>query len=285
MSTIAILGAGETGATLARRLAETERFAAIWLVDEDEGRALGKALDLVQSGPLEGYDTEVRGTDRLDKLPELAALVVAETPGLPRGSPGLGPPDSFVATLVRAVGRGFLLDASPRGAPLVATAVRAGLPRARVAGSSPVASAGALRARLAEDLTAAPRDVSLTVLGLPPDRWILPRGAAALGGVPLERLAPLAERRALRAVQGRDLGPVSLATAAARVLVAVFARMPAVLPVFAGLDGEFGHRRTALAVPARLARGRVEVVEIPLDPKDRVALDALAEQVGAQARA
>ena len=79
MSTIAILGAGETGATLARRLAETERFAAIWLVDEDEGRARGKALDLAQSGPVEGYDTESRGTGRLDKLPELTALVVAET--------------------------------------------------------------------------------------------------------------------------------------------------------------------------------------------------------------
>jgi hypothetical protein len=133
MSTIAILGAGETGATLARRLALTERFAVIWLVDEDEGRARGKALDLMQSGPLEGYDTEVRGTDRLDKLPELAALVVAETPGLPRGSSDLGPPDSFVAALLRAMGRGFLTP--PRAARWWRRRF-AGF-RARVAGSSP----------------------------------------------------------------------------------------------------------------------------------------------------
>jgi malate dehydrogenase len=284
MSTIAILGAGETGATLARRLAETGRFAAIWLVDEDEGRARGKALDLAQSGPIEGYDTEVRGTDRLDKLPEVAALVVAEPAGIPQGSLGLGPPDSFVASLVRAVGRGFLLDAQARAAPLVASAVRAGLPRTRVAGSAPLASAGAVRTRLAEELGAAPRDVALTVLGLPPDRWVLPGGTATLGGVPILRLAPLAERRALAAVRGRVPGPVALATAAARVLVAVFAPTASVLPVFAALDGEYGHRRTALAVPARLARGRVEVIEVPLDPVDRSAFDTLAEQVGALAR-
>jgi malate/lactate dehydrogenase len=167
----------------------------------------------------------------------------------------------------------------------VASAVRVGFPRSRVAGSLPLATAGVLRTLLADDLQAAPRDVSLTVLGLPPAKPILPRGSATLGGVPIERLSPLAERRALEAARGRLPGPVSLATAAARVLVALFSRTPAVLPVFAALDGEYGHRRTVLAVPARLARGRVEgVLEVPLDPVDRAAFDTLAERAFASTR-
>ena len=86
MSSIGILGAGDTGATLARRLAEWGRFTTIWLVDEELGRAKGKALDLAQSGPVEGYDTALRGAARLDELPALLALVLAEPPGLPQAA-------------------------------------------------------------------------------------------------------------------------------------------------------------------------------------------------------
>jgi len=279
MSCIGILGAGETGATLARRLAETGRFRSLWLVDPDLGRAKGKALDLLQSGPGEGYDTLVSGAERLEDLPPLQALVVTEAAGLPRSSPGALPPESFVRPLVAAVGAGFLLDATAEGAALVAAAIRLGLPRAQVAGSLPLATAAALRTLLAEDLQAAARDVSLTILGQPPVRTILPRGSAALGGAPIERLSPLAERRALERLGQRVPGPVSLATAAARVLLAVFGRTPAVRPVFAGLDGEYGQRRSVVAVPARLGLGRLQgVVEIPLDPVDRAAFDTLAER-------
>ena len=81
----------------------------------------------------------------------------------------------------------------------------------------------------------------------------------------------------MEAVKGRVPGPVSLAAAASRVLVALFAGIPAVLPVFATLDGEYGHRRVALAVPARLGHGRVEgIVETALETVDRTAFDTLA---------
>jgi malate/lactate dehydrogenase len=77
---------------------------------------------------------------------------------------------------------------------------------------------------------------------------------------------------------------VALATAAARVLAAVFGSVPTVLPVFAHLEGEYGHRRAALAVPARLGRGRLEsIVEVPLDTVDRTAFDNLAERAFAAA--
>jgi malate dehydrogenase len=278
MKTVAILGAGELGAGLARRLAETRRFAVVHLVDADEGRARGKALDLLQSGPLEGYDTRLVGARSAKGLGELDVVVVADLSDLPVSSIGLGPPESFVRDVVEATGRGLLVVATAHGAALVAAAVRAGLPRTRVIGSSPLAVAASLRSHIAEQLSVAPREVALTVLGLPPDHPILPHASATVGGVPVAGLSPLAVRRALAAVKGRVPGPVALAAAACRVLTALDAGVPAVLPVFVTLEGEYGHRRVALAVPARLGHGRVEgIVEVPLEPVDRSVFDTLAQ--------
>src|SRR6185503_1746264 len=99
------------------------------------------------------------------------------------------------------------------------------------------------------------------------------------GGAPVTALHPTALRQALAAVVARAPGPVALATAAARVLQALAGSRASVLPVVVCLDGEYGHRGPALAVPARLGGGRLEgVVEIPLEPVERVALDTLAER-------
>lgn len=282
MRTVAILGAGELGATLARRLAETGRFAVVHLVDADEGRAKGKALDLLQSGPIEGYDTRVEGSRSATGLGAIDALVVTDSPDLPVSSPGLAPPDSFVREVVEAAGHGLLVVAAAQGAAFVAAAVRAGLPRGRVVGSSPLATAASLRSQIAGQLSVAPRAVALTVLGLPPDQPILPRGSATVGGIPLERLSPLAERRALEAIQGRVPGPVALAAAACRVLLALSRGTPAVLPVFVTLEGEYGHRGVALAVPARIGHGRaLDIVEVSLEAADRTAFDTLADRARA----
>ena len=277
MKTVAILGAGELGATLARRLAETGRFASVCLVDGDLDRAKGKALDLLQAGPIEGYDTRLLGAPRLKGLGAVDALVVADPADLPVSSPGLAPPASFVRDVVEATGAGLLVVATGHAAALVAEAVRLGLPRTKVVGSSPLATAAALRSRIAEELAVTPREVALTVLGLPPDEPIVPWASATVGGVPLAGLSPLALRRALEAVKGRAPGPVSLAAAACRVLKALCGSTPAVLPAFVTLEGEYGHRRIALAVPARLGHGRVEsIVEVPLETVDRTAFDTLA---------
>jgi malate dehydrogenase len=86
-------------------------------------------------------------------------------------------------------------------------------------------------------------------------------------------------RRALEAVRRRAPGPVALATAADRVLEALLGSPGPVLPAWARLEGEFGHRGTALAVPVRLGSGRIlEVVEIPLEPVERVAFDNAAQK-------
>jgi malate dehydrogenase len=276
MRAVAILGADELGATLARRLAECGLFGRVVLVDPDEGKAKGKALDIMQSGPVEGYDTRVSGTGSLQGV-GAEAFVVTDAPEGVAGDPGLAPPDSYLKPIVAAAGGSVLLTARPEGASLVAAAVRAGMARGRVLGSAPLATASALRRVLADELGGTARDVSLTVLGLPPASLVLPQGAATLGGIPIARLAPAAERRAVGAVKARPPGPAALAAAAEGVLRALFGLGESVRPAFVTLDGEFGHRRVALAVPARLGRGQVlGVVETGLEPVDRTALDSIA---------
>jgi len=124
-----------------------------------------------------------------------------------------------------------------------------------------------------------PSAVSALVLGLPPESIVVPRESACVGGVPVDRLSPVALRRAVAGLGGRAPGPVALAAAAARVLRALDRSRASVLSVVVQLQGEYGHRGVALAVPARLCGNRVDaVVEVPLDPVDRVAFDGAAQR-------
>jgi malate dehydrogenase len=272
---IAILGAGELGATLARRLAEREAAALVLIVDPNEGKAKGKALDLLQSGPVEGYDTRIDGGAELPQ--GMDVTIAADPPELE----GRSSRDAvaWLRALAPCLGRGPFLVAGDHGPTLVETAVGAGLPRDRVIGSAPLAWAGALRRAIARETGASSGDVGLTVLGLPPEHIVVPARSVTCAGVPLDAGAPTALRRALEAVRRRSLGPVALATAADRVLAALFGPPGAVVPAWAMLDGELGHRGMALAVPVRLGGGKVQgILDAALEPVERVAFDNAAQK-------
>ena len=279
MRTVAILGGGDLAATLARRIAEAELARCVVLVDANEGRAKGKALDIAQSGPVEGFDARVEACAGLEAVVDPDVVVVADPDDLAdpvllstRGA-------ERIAGWIPAVGKATLLVAGPHPSPLVEAAVARGFPRDRVLGSSPVAAAAALRRRLSAELRVEPREIAVTVLGLPPGQIVAPQATATVAGLPVEKISPSAFRRALAASNGRAAGPVALAAAALRVLQALEGSRATVLPVVARLDGEYGHRRVALAVPARLRSGRIEsVVEVSLDPVDRVAFDNAADR-------
>jgi malate dehydrogenase len=279
VKSIAILGGGDLAATLARRVAEAELARCVVLVDANEGRAKGKALDIAQSGPVEAFDARVLASATLEAVVAPDVVVIADPDDLAdavllstRGA-------ERVAAWLPAVGKATLLVAGPHPSPLVEAAVAKGFPRDRVLGSSPVAAASALRRRLSAELQVEPREIAVAVLGLPPAQLVVPQAAVTVAGVPVEKVSPSAYRRALGSLNGRTAGPVSLAAAALRVLRALDGSRASVLPVVAALDGEYGHRRVALAVPARLRSGRIEsVVEVALDPVDRVAFDNAADR-------
>ena len=276
MRTVAILGSGDLAATLARRLAEAQAARRVVLVDEEVGRARGKALDIAQSGPVERFDVQVEGAADLAAAGPIDVLVVADTPELPDGT--LRPSRALVEKL-RQAPAGTLVVASAHACALVEDAVAAGLPRDRVLGSGPVAQAAALRRHLAEQLGVEPRELAATVIGVPPHGLLAPQSGAVLGGAPVSVLHPAALRQALAAVSRRTPGPVALAAAAARVIRALSGARVSVLPVVAVLDGEFGQRGVALAVPARLGSGRVEgIVDVPLEPVERIALENAAQR-------
>ena len=279
MHSIAILGAGELAATLARRLAEQELARRVVLVDPDESRARGKALDIAQSGPVEGFDVQVEAAASLAAAGAFEALVVADPPELADPRVPAARASALGESLVPIVGKRLLLVATASASTVIEAAVRKGMGRQLVLGSAPVAYVGALSRRLASEMQAEPRGVSALLLGLPPDQWVIPRESACVGGVPVDRLSPVALRRAAAGLAGRTPGPVALAAAAARVLRALGGSRPSILSVLVSLQGEYGHRGVAVAVPARLAAGGVDsVVEVPLDPVDRVAFDRAAQR-------
>lgn len=274
-----ILGAGDLGASLARRVAEQDRSRRVVLVDPDEGKAKGKALDIAQSGPIEGFDVRVEGCARPEDAGPAGVWVAADHPDLGAPSFGATLAGDFLRAILPQLASGILLAAGRHGETLVEAAVRRGVSRERALGSAPVAFAAALRRHLASQLGVEPREVQATLLGFPPETIVVPQGSATLGGVPVERLSAVASRRAIEAVRGRTPGPAALAAAALRVLAALDGGRPTVLPVLAALDGEYGHRGVALAVPARLGGGRLQsIVEFTLDPVDRVAFDTAAQR-------
>ncbi len=277
MKLVAILGAGELGATVARRVAEAQIARRVVLVDANEGMARGKALDLLQSGPVEASDTGIEGQSTLAAADAPDVVVVADPPELEDVSPEAA--RIYAGGLVALVGKGLLIVAGAHAPSIVEAAVEKGLPRERVLGTAPLAWAGALRRRLAEELRVRAADMALTVLGLPPAHLVVPQRAATVGGVPVDTVSAVALRRALEVVRRRRLGPVALATAAAHVLAVLAGRSRAQLPVFVRLEGEYGHRRIALATPVQMGAGRIEsVLEVPLEPVDRVALDNAAQR-------
>jgi len=278
VGTIAIVGAGELGAGIARRLADRDVSGRVVLVDPDETRARGKALDIRQAGPVVGSDTIVEGRGDLDGLePPPDVVVVADPPDLAERALVPLRAGDFARRLLPALGNGPLVFAGSDAACLVESAVASGLARQRVLGSAPVAFASAFRHRLARELGVRAPDVAALVLGLPPEHIVVPQ--AMIGGVPVERGWTVdLTRKALARLRGRALGPLALAAAAAHVIAALARPRPTTLSVLAVLDGEYGCRGIALAVPVRLSPEGIEsVLELAFDPVDRVAFGNAVE--------
>ena len=280
MHTVVILGAGELGATLARRIAGAEGARRVVMVDPDEGRARGKALDILQSGPVDVFDTKVEGAADASALAEPDVLVAADHPEL-AGAPGAA---ERLAAMTRAMNPRVLVVAFARPAAAIDAALGAGLPAERVIGSAPVAVDAALRLRIAEALDAPARAVTLALLGLPPDAIVVPQASVAVAGAPVT--APAVLRQAVEAVRTRTPGPVALASAAAAVIAALGGPRASVLTVMARADAGSGVGRVTVAWPRRIAKGRLgTALDVALEPWERVALVNAAEGRSGRSRA
>src|SRR4051812_29231263 len=275
MDRVVILGAGELGGLLAHALARRAVVRDVCLIDEKPRVAEGKALDIMQAAPIEGFSTTVVGSSDISIAGGATAVVMADAFG---GDEWQG--DTALASLRR------LRDFSPQSLvmcagsshrALIERAVRElQVPRTRLIGSAPEALVSGVRGIVAAELRRLPSDVAISVLGVPPDHVVVAWEDATVGGFALHRLVGEPVRRRLEATIARlwPPGPYALAAAAAKVLNAMLGRSDRLLTCFIAPDDATGRRARASAMPVRLNRsGIIDVLLPELSGRDRVRLD------------
>jgi len=297
-SKITVVGAGNVGATLAQRLAERD-YADVVLVDIVEGLPQGKALDMLEAGPIVGYDSLVTGAN--DYAATAGSDIVVVTSGLPR-KPGMSRDDlvmsnaKIVATVVReAVAQSpeciLIIVSNPvDGMAQLAMAV-SGFPRTRVIGMGGVLDTARFRTFIAQELDASVRDVQAYVLGGHGDTMIPLTRFTTVAGLPVsdlittERLEEIVQRARNGGAEIVNLLKTGSAyyapsAAVAQMVDAIAHDTRQVLPCTVHLEGEYGVRGVFTGVPCRLGTGGlIEVVDVELTESERAELHRSADAV------
>jgi malate dehydrogenase len=295
---VTVVGAGHVGATTAQRIAEAE-LADVAMVDVLADMAKGKALDMMESAPVVGFNARIEGGGDYDSTAGSDVCVV--TAGLAR-KPGMSRDDllaknqAIVGGVVRE-----LVERSPETILIVVTnpldamcevARRvSGFPRERVIGMAGVLDAARMRYFIAAELAVSVEDVDAFVLGGHGDTMVpLPR-YATVNGVPLpdllsaDRIEAINERT--RKGGGEIVGLLkegsayyAPSAAAVDMVAAILRDKKKILPCAVYLQGEYGLRDLFVGVPAKLGRRGMEaVVELELQDHEREALERSAEAV------
>jgi malate dehydrogenase len=274
MHEVAIIGAGELGGALAHILARRDVARRVRLVDD--GRvAEGKALDIAQAAAVEGFATEMVGSNDIATAAGADAIVIADRAGAGEwhGEAAL----QLVRRLAQSAPQAVLLCGGATQRDLIDVAARElRIGRTRLFGSAPEALAGGARALVALAANASPRDVCLSVLGVPPNHTVVPWEDVTLSGFPLARVVGEATRRRIAARISAlwPPGPYALASAAALVVEGVAGRSRRTSSCFVAPDESLGRRARTGALPVRLgSTGIVDVLVPRLTVADSVALD------------
>jgi malate dehydrogenase len=298
---VAVVGAGNVGATAAQRLAEKQVARTVVMIDVVEGVPQGKALDQWQSAPIEGFDTRMLGTNRYDEAAGAEVFVV--TAGIAR-KPGMSR-DDLVKTnagIVRSVA-GEIARVSPKAIIIVVSnpldimcyvAMRAsGFPRERVLGMAGVLDTARYRMFLAQAMDVSVEDIQAMVLGGHGDTMVPLVSYTSVSGIPVSQLLPADTLESI-VTRTRNGGAEIVAflktgsayyapsAAAVQMVEAIALDKRRILPCSAWLQGEFGIRDVFCGVPCKLGRGGLErVIEIALTDAERAALLESAEAVRA----
>jgi malate dehydrogenase len=294
---VTVVGAGNVGATTAQRIVE-KQLADVALVDIVEGLPQGKALDMMESAPVEGFDARMTGSNSYDATSGSDVIVI--TAGVPR-KPGMSRDDlvsineGIVSDVVRKVLPGspnaiLIVVSNPLDAMCEVTRRVSKLPRERVFGMAGVLDSARMRWFLAEALDVSVENTHAFVLGGHGDTMVpLPR-YSTVAGIPVTELLPAEKLEAI--VQRTRDGGVEIvnllktsawyapSSAVVEMVDAVLRDKKKILPGAAYLDGEYGMRDVYLGVPIKLGRKGIEqIVEIALTESERQALEKSAAAV------
>ena len=300
---IALIGAGMIGGTLAH-LAAAKELGDVVLFDIAEGTPQGKALDLAQSGPVEGFDVTLKGTN--DYADIAGADVCIVTAGVPR-KPGMSRDDLLGINLkvMKAVGEGIKAHApnafvicitNPLDAMVWALREFSGVPHHMICGMAGVLDSARFRHFLAEEFQVSVKDVTAFVLGGHGDTMVPVVEYSTVAGIPIPDLIKMgwSTQEKIDAIVARTASgggeivgllktgsafyaPATSGIAMAESYLKDFKR---VLPCAAHLSGQYGVDDLYVGVPIVIGAGGVErIVEIPLDAKAKAGFEKSCDAV------
>lgn len=299
-SKVSVIGAGFTGATTAFLTAQKE-LADVVLVDipQLENPTQGKALDMLEASPVQGFDAKITGTSNYEDT--AGSDIVVITAGIAR-KPGMSR-DDLVSTnekIMRSVTREIVkyspdciivVLTNPVDAMTYAVYKESGFPKERVIGQSGVLDTARFRTFVAEELNLSVKDVTGFVLGGHGDDMVPLVRYSYAGGIPLETLIPkdrldaIVERTRkgggeIVNLLGNGSAYYAPAASLTEMVEAILKDQRRVLPTIAYLEGEYGHEGIYLGVPTIIGgNGLEQIIELELTDYEKAQLSKSVESV------
>ncbi|MFN2387359.1 MAG: malate dehydrogenase [Thermoanaerobaculia bacterium] len=295
---VTVVGAGNVGATAAQRLVEKE-IADVVLVDILEGIPQGKALDMMESAPVEGFDARMSGSNGYE-LSDGSDVVVV-TAGLAR-KPGMSRDDlvlkntEIVSAVVREAARRspeaiLIVVSNPLDAMCEVARRVSRFPRERVFGMAGILDSARMRWFIAEALGVSVESTHAFVLGGHGDTMVPLARYSTVAGIPITELLPAEQVEAI--VHRTRNGGIEIvnyyktgsayyapSSAVVEMVESVLKDKRKILPCAAYLDGEYGMKDVYLGVPVKLGRRGVEqIIEVRLTEEEKRALEGSAASV------
>ncbi len=285
---IALIGAGNIGGTLAH-LCVLKGLGNVVLFDVVEGLPQGKALDLLESGPIEGFDANIIGTNSYTDIQGADVCIV--TAGIAR-KPGMSRDDllGINCKIMRDVSENIAKHApnslvivitNPLDAMVTLAKRVTGFPKNRVVGQAGVLDSSRYRTFIAQELKASVSNVTAMVLGGHGDDMVPVRSYCQVAGIPIERLIPAKRLEEIEQRTRQAGGEIvallktgsafySPAAAAVQMAQAYLDDTKQILPCAAYLEGEYGINGVYFGVPVQIGADGIErVVELDLSEKEK----------------
>ncbi len=295
---VTVIGAGFVGSTLVQRLAERD-YADVVMFDIIPNMPQGKALDMLEAGPVLGYDSLVIGTN--DYADTTNSDIVVITSGFPR-KPGMSRDDlvkknqEIITQVTEQVVKHspnciIIMVTNPLDAMAQLAYHISGFPRERVIGMAGVLDTARFRTFIAQEVGASVRDVQAYVLGGHGDTMVPLSRMCTVAGVPISQLIP-AERIEQIVQRTRDggaeivkllgTGSAYFAPSASilQMIDSILLDKKMIMPCTVHLQGEYGINSLFIGVPVKLgAKGLEQIIEIELTEQERTLLNKSADAV------
>ena len=295
---VTVVGAGNVGATTAQRIFD-KGYADVVLVDIVEGLPQGKALDMLESGPISGSDSQITGTNTYEETANSDVVVV--TSGIAR-KPGMSRDDllltnmNIISSVISETSKFsphsiHVIDTNPLDAMAQRSLEISGFPSDRVVGMAGILDTARYRTFLAQELNVSVNSVSAYVLGGHGDTMVPVIGTTSVAGTPItdliekDRLEEIVQRArdgGAEIIGHLKTGSAFYAPSASivQMVESILFDKKEILPCTAYLQGQYGINDLYVGVPVKLGSAGVEeIIELNLSESELSALKESADAV------